>query len=373
MKQLNVMIKPASSLCNLRCRYCFYADISNIREIPSFGVMKEEVTDAMLENIRKDLEPGDRITFAFQGGEPTLAGLPWFRHFTEITNTWKPDIEVSLALQTNATLLDEDWCRYLHEQDYLVGVSMDILQENHDGTRVDEKGSGTYKQVIRAMKLLDEYRVEYNVLCTLTSQVARHPQQVWKQVKALNIRYVQFTPCLDELDAEKTSVFALKPERFASFYTTLFRLWYEDVKKGEYRSVKLFDDLIGYLATGVPSTCDVAGHCSPQFVVEADGSVYPCDFYCLDEYRIGDITKDGLLTLGKSAAMAAFLNRGHRGPKLCADCRYGNFCGGGCKRMQKQVCCGPEDDFCGNRSFLDSCIKELLMLAEQEKRYNRGF
>ena len=371
MKNLTVMIKPASSLCNLRCKYCFYADVSSAREIRSFGVMKDDVTEKVLSNIKKDLEPGDNITFAFQGGEPTLAGLAYFRHFSSLLDAWEKDITAHYVIQTNATLLNDEWCEYLHEYQYLVGVSMDLLSENHDRVRVDEKGRGTFRPVKEAIRLLEKHGVEYNVLCTLTNQTARHPQAVWKEILKQDLKYVQFTPCLDDLDSDKPSPFALTPRRFADFYITIFSLWLEALKKGDYRSVKLFDDVVGYLATGMPSTCDVAGHCSPQFIVEADGSVYPCDFYCTDEYRLGYITEQTLIPLRDSPEMAAFLNRPHTQPTLCAECRYRNFCGGGCKRMQKQVCCEPDADFCGYQAFLDACMPVLLQLAEQEKAYRK--
>ena len=135
MKQLSIMLKPASSLCNLRCRYCFYADITDLREVRSYGVMPPEKMREMLEKLEAQLAPGDRLTFAFQGGEPTLAGLPWFQEFTEITGRWDPDITVRYALQTNATLLTDDWCRYLAAHGYLVGVSLDLLPQCHDSAR----------------------------------------------------------------------------------------------------------------------------------------------------------------------------------------------------------------------------------------------
>lgn len=371
MKNLTVMIKPASSLCNLRCKYCFYADISDLREVKSFGIMQDDVTQKMLDNIFCDLEEGDSITFAFQGGEPTTAGLDYFKNFSRLVSKKCKGVQVNYALQTNGTLIDEAWCEYLHDENYLVGVSLDLLPDLHDSTRVDSLGKGTWKQVVKALKLMDSYKVEYNVLCTLTNQVARHPSSVFKKLRELKIRYVQFTPCLDDMQAEKPTPFALTPKRFASFYTEIFDLWYKALEQGEYISIKLFDDLIGFLATGIPSTCDVKGNCSPQFVVEADGSVYPCDFYCLDEYKLGYITKETLEPLRNSAVMASFLNRPHKKPVLCDSCRYKNFCGGGCKRMQKQVCCDTEADFCGNKAFLDECMPRLLKLAEQERRYQR--
>ena len=369
MKHYNIMIKPASSLCNLRCRYCFYADVAERREVASFGMMSSAATAGMLAQIRSALRPADSVTFAFQGGEPTLAGLDYFRRFSEIVDAWGSSVTVHYALQTNAMLLDDAWCEYLRKYDYLVGVSLDLLRDAHDAARVDAAGQGTYRPVADAVRLLKRHGVEFNVLCTLTNSLARHPAAVWKQMLALDLRYVQFTPCLADLNARERGPWALTPERFASFYIQLFPLWLRDYRAGRYRSVKLFDDVIGYLATGVPTTCDAAGECSPQLVVEADGSVYPCDFYCLDEYRLGSILEESPEALRNGERMQAFLRRPHVRAALCSDCRYLRLCGGGCKRMQREVYCAPGDTACGYRAFLDACMPELLNIARLERQY----
>ena len=371
MKQLSVMIKPASALCNLRCKYCFYADIADLREVRSFGIMKPETTEVILANIQKSLRAGDSITIAFQGGEPTIAGLDYFRHFTSIVDTWT-GIDVHYALQTNATLLNDEWCAFLKKYDFLLGVSWDVLPDCHDAARVDAAGEGTSKRVLDAIYLLNEHKVEYNVLCTLTNFVARHPNQVWKQIVKRDIRYVQFTPCLDDLEATGESAYALTPKRFASFYNQIFDLWYADFRAGKYRSVKLFDDIVNLLAFGIPSACGINGHCSPQIVVESNGNVYPCDFYCVDEYLLGNLSEQPLKEIYESPKNRAFASRPHQHPKLCATCEFSRFCGGYCKRMQKQVCCGPDDNFCGYQNFLRTHAKEFEQIALQERRYRQG-
>lgn len=372
MKNLSIMIKPASSLCNLRCKYCFYADISNLRDVASFGLMSEQTMQEMLKKIEMDLNPGDRITIAFQGGEPTLAGLNYFRKFVEIVSGWDSRIHVAYALQTNAILLDDDWCSFFAEHRFLLGISLDLLPDCHDAARVDEKGEGTYKRILQSVRCLEQHHVEYNVLCTLTNQVARHPQQVWKQILKLDLHYVQFTPCLDELENPGESAYALTPKRFASFYTEIFRFWLEDFKKGRYRSIKLFDDVVNQLALGIRSACGMGGSCSPQIIVEADGSVYPCDFYCLDKYKLGNITELSPTGLLASGEMKAFLKREHRRPELCGGCMFVQLCGGGCKRMQRETCCSGEDSFCGYCEFLKECIKDLNQIAMAERR-TRGY
>ncbi len=363
LKQLTILLKPASSLCNLRCKYCFYADVSQQREIISCGIMEEATVDAILKNLAIVLEPGDRMRFLFQGGEPTLAGLSFFQRFVDKVSAWDANIEVSYSLQTNGILLDEEWCRFLKDNDFLVGVSWDILPDCHDAVRVDATGRGTNSKVLDCIALLDRFGVEYNVLCTLTGAVARHPRQVWKQLCKWDIDYVQFTPCIDEIHME--SPYALTPKRFASFYIQLFDLWYEDYKNGKFRSVKLFDDVVNLLVFGRPTACGMNGSCQPQMVVEADGSVYPCDFYCLDEYKLGNLKEQSPMELLSCEKIKAFLNRSHESPKLCETCHYRKFCGGNCKRMQKEICCFGDDTYCGYREFLEKCGPTLAQIARQ--------
>lgn len=361
------MIKPASSLCNLRCRYCFYADIADLRDIKSYGVMPVEQMRQMLRHLESQLSAGDQINFTFQGGEPTLAGLPWFQEFSGITDRWNPKINVRFALQTNATMLNEDWCQYLAAHQYLVGVSLDLLPQCHDDARVSASGDGTFQRCLHAVELLNAFHVEYNILCTLTRQIAKHPQKVWRVLKEYDIRYVQFTPCLDALNSPGKNPYALTPQRFSQFYNQLFPLWLADYQKGQYRSVKLFDDVINLMAYGIPTACGIHGKCQPQLVVEANGSVYPCDFYCLDEYQIGSILENSLDELLAAARLSPAQKRSPL-PKICADCPYLHFCGGNCKRMQREITCTELDRVCGYREFLNTAGPALQQIAQQQKQ-----
>lgn len=370
MKQLSVLIKPASSACNLRCKYCFYADISRNRSTPSHGIMSKTTVDTMLENIRRELKPQDIITFAFQGGEPTLAGLAWFEYFVSVVSQWDPGIQVRYVLQTNGIALDDAWCGFLKRKDFLVGLSMDLLPREHNDARVDPTGEGTWKQVCGALELLKKHRVEYNVLCTLTNRIARHPREVWNKICKLDLEYVQFTPCLDNMEATQQGPYALDPKHFSTFYKELFPLWLRDFRKGKYRSIKLFDDLVNLLAFGRVTACGMTGCCQSQIIVESDGSVYPCDFYCLDQYCLGNITQHPLSVLVTAPQSREFVSRPHNQPKLCASCRFRNLCGGNCKRMQSSMCCTGEDSYCGYQDFLTAAYRDLAAIALQQRQFH---
>ena len=369
MKNLNVMIKPASSLCNMRCKYCFYADVAAMRTVPSFGVMTEGTADAILARLGQELTAGDTLAVTFQGGEPTLAGLLFFQSFTKKASALS-GVRITYALQTNGTMLDEEWCAFLKEHGFLVGLSLDLLPKAHDATRTDAAGKGTYRRVCDSMRLLKKHGVDFNVLCTLTGEVARHPGQVWRSLVELDVTYVQFTPCLGELEGSP-SPYALTPERFASFYKQLFALWYADFKAGRKRSVKLFDDVVNQLILGIPTGCGMDGRCRPQLVVEADGTAYPCDFYCLDEYRLGNAADTPVSELLSSPGAEAFLSRPRTRPAACANCPYTRFCGGNCPRMEREITVPSHSTYCGYRDFLDTCGTALASLAEEIKRVKR--
>ena len=367
MREFSVMIKPASSLCNLRCKYCFYEDVSRQREIQSYGVMSRETVVSLLRNVFSEMNDDDRVRFEFQGGEPTVAGPDFFRFFVDEVEKYRGATEVGYSIQTNGTLLNEEWCEFLRDNKFLTGLSIDGGAGYHNANRVMPDGSGTFSKVTEARKMLEKYGVEYNVLTVLTNSLARHPAELWNFVKKQGIKYIQLIPCLGELGETEKTVYELTPERFASFYTRLFDLWFADFRREQYTSIKLFDDIVNLLAWGQQNACGICGKCSPQAVVEADGSVYPCDFHVLDTWKLGNITETGLVTLLTSPKMAEFLNRGTEKPKACDTCPYVEVCGGGCPRMRGEVCAGAGDTGCGYRSFLDGRMPMLRQIAMQQR------
>lgn len=363
MKNLSIMLKPASSACNLRCSYCFYRDVSCRRDTASYGFLSVSDMEQILDNIFQDLVPGDRVSFVFQGGEPMLVGLDFYRHFT---NYCKPQaqrgVDIHYALQTNGILLDEEWCTFLRENHFLVGLSLDGPAKIHNAQRKAPDGSGTFHQVMDARKLLEQSGTQYNVLMVLTREMARHPKEIWNFLVENQLQYVQFIPCLDELDGQNTP-WGITPERYADFYRGLFDLWLAAFRQGRYFSIKLFDDYIQLLARGIQGSCGQLGRCSPQIVVEADGSVYPCDFYVLDAYRAGNLRSQSLREVFLSPKMQEFARREVSRNPACDSCPFLRICGGGCARMRKQVFSPGKNGICGHRIFLEDVITSFSAIA----------
>ncbi|WP_314060404.1 radical SAM/SPASM domain-containing protein [uncultured Vagococcus sp.] len=363
MKQLSVLIKPASSLCNLRCQYCFYANISDLRDVRSFGRMTSVVMEKMIDQIFLDLEDGDQMSFAFQGGEPTLAGLAYFKSFVAYVKQQTKQVTVKYAIQTNGTLINEEWCQFLAEQQFLVGLSIDGGIKFHDDNRMDAKGQGSFSNVMATKRLFDHFEIDYNVLCVLTNQSARHPKQLFHFITSHKVDYVQFIPCLDDLDAKITSDYALRPESFANFYKELFFLWERDYHNGNYYSINLFDNIANLLGHGQVNACGLVGKCAVQYVIEADGSVYPCDFYVLDDYRLGNITESTLRELFSVKISQRFLRTPRDMSGLCETCPYINYCGGGCKRMEQVVYKNKEGTYCGYQDLLKTVAEPLFQIS----------
>jgi uncharacterized protein len=360
MKRLSLLIKPASALCNMRCRYCFYYDVGEHRQTHSYGVMKPETMVHIIDSIQKDLNEKDEVTIAFQGGEPTLAGLNWFENFVSyFAAGLKKEVKVNYALQTNGLLIDDPWAEFLHKNNFLVGLSIDANAKIHNSNRLDSNGRGTFDACMQTKALLEKNKVEYNILCVLTNDLAGEPDKVWNFILHEKIQYIQFIPCLEGLDEKESSPFALRPPRFANFYSRLYHRWVNELENGTYISVKLFDDTANFFFRGIPSACGINGRCYSQYVVEADGGVYPCDFYVLDNYNTGNLTRQTLHELFDSKRMQDFLLEERSLPKLCLSCPYLKMCKGGCKRMQNAVYFGTSGTVCGYKMFLDKCLQPL--------------
>lgn len=332
MPPLSVLLKPASSGCNLRCAYCFYADEASIRTVPNYGLMSREVSHALID---KAVGAAERsVTFLFQGGEPTLAGLDFYRDFvSHMEKTAPPDLEIRYAIQTNGMLVDDAWCGFLKKNRFLVGLSLDGSRECHDRFRRDGEGRGTYDRVLRAARLLERTGVEYNILTVVTGFLAKHIQSVFRILCKEGFRFQQYIPCLDPLEEDRGGQnFSLSPKQYEEFLKTLFDLWYRELEQGHYWSIRYFDNLVWMLGGHDPEQCSMRGSCGLQYLVEADGGVYPCDFYGLDQYRLGNILENSWAELDRNREALGFLAASQRVPEECRGCRWYPLCRNGCRR-----------------------------------------
>ncbi len=332
MLDISVLIKPASGMCNMSCDYCFYADEQKNRQKQNYGFM----SPGTLKNvIRKTMLNAERsITFAFQGGEPTLRGIDFLEEVIRLENRYnRRGIKVQNALQTNGYGVDEKWCAFLHDNHFLTGLSVDGTKECHDAFRHTKDGRGTHAVVCHTAELFDRYGVEYNILTVVNRMVAASAGPIYAFYKKMGWRYLQFIPCLEPLGEEPgKQIFSVTPEQYGTFLVRLYELWYEDYKKGEQPYIRQFENYAAILMGYLPEACDQRGTCSLQYVVEADGSVYPCDFYAVDEYCIGNFNENTFAEIQKKREDIRFVERSEKLSDQCRRCEYYRLCRGGCQR-----------------------------------------
>lgn len=360
MISLALLIKPVSSGCNLNCRYCFYHDISNNREIKNYGKIDLPLTDTL---IKKALESDSKhIVFAFQGGEPTLIGLDYYEVFVSKVKFYNKENKfISYALQTNGTLLNDKWCGFFKENNFLIGVSLDGNIKAHNINRND-----TFFDVIKNIKLLETYQVDFNILTVVNKNNHHQIKDIYQFYKKQGFKFLQFIPCLPALNNKfHQDKYALTYNEYYQFLENLLNLWLSDFKNGNYISIRYFDNLIRRLNNQTVNMCELNDKCSITLVVESNGDVYPCDFYCLDDYLLGNIKMDSLNDLLESELMKVFSN--DKITSKCLTCEYKMLCYGGCKRYREQghnyYCPSYKRFFKNNLSKLKEVNKLLKVIS----------
>ena len=345
MAPINLLIKPVSSACNMCCTYCFYRDVADHRQQSSYGIMSPLVTEEMIRNVFQHADSA--VSFTFQGGEPTLAGTAFYEQFHSFIDRYnRKNLPVSYSLQTNGLAVPESMVALFAKYRYLLGVSLDGTDKLHDTLRRDHADRPTAQRVNETLKLLDRYGVDYNILCVITREIAEKGEAVYKYFRERKLRYLQFIPYVPDFGEEgEAKSFALDNKRYAGFLSAVFRLYSRDYFRGEYVSIRQFDNFVRIAAGQQPECCGMGGRCFANLVVEADGSVYPCDFYVLDKWHMGNITTDPIPALLKSPIAEAFVRESFAVDASCKQCEYLFICRGGCRRHRET----PEGELALNR------------------------
>jgi len=328
MPPITVMVKPVSGACNMRCRYCFYADEMHHRKASVYPKMTGELLDVMVRRVIRSADSS--VHFLFQGGEPTLIGLPFFEQLVCLQRKYNTrGLKISNAVQTNGYDLSDEMIAFFAREQFLVGVSLDGTDETHDMLRPDAKGLPTSAAVRKTIDRLRAAGVSVNVLCVVNGEVAKYPQAVFSALAPY--QYLQFIPCLDGIDGEKRD-YSLSGEDYLAFLKATFDCYYVAYTQGHPVSIRNFDNWVAMLMGMPPENCAMVGRCGPSLVIESDGSVYPCDFYALDKWKLGSIAEDSLKRMLSSDTEKAFLEESLPVPVACKACRWYALCRNGCKR-----------------------------------------
>jgi uncharacterized protein len=370
-KQFSLLIKPASADCNLACTYCFY--------LPKAGLYPESSRHRMYEGTLKRListylaTDQDTYSFGWQGGEPTLMGVEFFRKVVELQSRFgRPGSIVSNGLQTNATMITDELARLLAEYRFLLGVSLDGPEEIHDSYRKNRKGAGSYQRVIRGIELLNKHGVEFNILVAVNAANVGMARGIYNFLLDLGIRYHQYIPIVEFDEQGQPLPFSIAGAQWGEFLKELFEVWYPDAGRV---SVRLFDALLTYLVDGSRIICTMGRDCRQYFLVEHNGDVYPCDFFAIPELRLGNLLETDWSDLLASPRYEAFGRQKSHWNEACESCPFLQLCMGDCLKHRFYAAPGVRTDpgrlswLCsGWRSFYESCLPGLQRIARRIQR-----
>ncbi len=321
MKPFHIMAKPHGPICNLDCTYCYYLEKKNLYAANGRGY---RMSDSVLENyIRQYIEsqPAGHVSFAWQGGEPTLLGVPFFEHVVELQRKYANGKTVDNAFQTNGTLLDDEWGEFLARNRFLIGISIDGPEEVHDVYRVDKGGQPTFARVMRGLGYLKKHGVEFNTLTVVNRKNSYRPRDTYRFLKQIGSKYLQFIPVVEQVAEEpdanglvlikpfsrqKASVsdWSVEPLQFGKFLTGVFDEWVlSDVG---HIFVQIFEVALESWAHLPQSLCVFAPECGRALAVEHNGDVYSCDHFVYPENRLGNIMERALNSLVQSPQQSGF-------------------------------------------------------------------
>jgi uncharacterized protein len=321
----SVLVKPAGPDCNLRCNYCFYRQKAGM-----FDGKTHRMTDRTLETLIRECMAMGVSTFSWQGGEPAIMGLDFYKRAVELEIEYgAPGTSVANAFQTNGTLLDADWARFFAEYSFLIGLSVDGPARLHDHYRKDTSGKGTHRRVMDTAKLLRDNGVEFNILALVNDINVKEPEAVWKFLKKNDFAFLQFVPCVEPGGKGKPATFSISPEDYGEFLVAMFDLWVGDFPD---TSVRDFDDLLSREVGMTPGTCTVSERCGSYVVIEHNGDVFACDFFVTSKWRLGNILETPLAEIVETGQLEEFAQLKSKHGPVCAKCPHLPWCHGGCQK-----------------------------------------
>ncbi|MBI4557319.1 MAG: anaerobic sulfatase maturase [Candidatus Hydrogenedentes bacterium] len=322
-RQFQLLIKPVGADCNLHCDYCFYLRAGELYETKGRHIMPDDVLERVISGLLQLRFP--QTVFAWQGGEPTLAGLDFFRTVIELEKKHgAPGQGVGNAIQTNGVLLNEDWCALFRDYKFLVGLSIDGPPEIHNRRRHDHARRGNWDKAMAAARLMDRYQVPYNILCVVNSDNVYLGAELLRWFTDQGFNYLQFIPCLEPGMPYNVPVGA-----YGDFLCDTFDYWAGD---GFGRvSIRDFDSLLA-TRLGEPSgLCTYGRVCNHYIVIEHNGDVYPCDFFVFRDWKLGNVMEAPLESFLETEKYRQFAYQKDKVPE-CRGCRWRSLCHGGCQK-----------------------------------------
>lgn len=352
MTGIHVVAKPIGPVCNLNCEYCFYLEKEALFAPGEQYRMSDAVLAAFINNYVAS-QPTPEVAFVWQGGEPTLFGIDFFQKVIELQRPFRGLKQISNAIQTNGTLLTDEWCSFLKKNNFMVGISLDGPREIHDRYRRDRAGNGSFDKVMRGLKLLQKHGVDYNVLASVAHDTAKHPLEIYRFFKDHGIEFIQFAPIVERLPDKVSRMHGLRlagpaalgrveeeigvtpwtvdAESYGDFLIAIYEEWVRyDVGK---IFVMNFEWALNAWIGNSSPVCIHAKTCGRSLVMEHNGDVYACDHHVYPEYRLGNIITGSLNDMAEKSERAGFgIAKESALPRWCRECDVLAACQGGCPK-----------------------------------------
>lgn len=369
----SVLVKPAGPDCNLNCEYCFYLKKAGLFN----GKLHRMSSETQEELIRQLLEQSsDELSVTWQGGEPSLMGLDFYRNAIDFYKKYGKGKSVSNSFQTNGLLLNQEWANFFKEFNFLVGLSIDEPKHIQDHYRKRKKGKGSWVKVMETANMLFEQGVEVNALSCITDYSSNHASEIFDFLKKSGFTWMQFIPILepDKADPSKAAPFSVSANAYGKFLNEIFDLWVKDYQKGiNPTSVRHIESTF-YRYVGIESPeCTLQKECGIYLVIEHNGDVFACDFFVDPKWKLGNIHEDKLIDMLNSNKMFEFGKIKSEIPEKCNTCKWLNYCFGGCpKDRMNDLRDKGKNHFCESyQVFLehaDPILKNMAKVWKQQQQ-----
>ena len=383
-KPLYVMLKPAGAHCNLACKYCYYLEKNNLYQNSHRHLMSDEMLEQFTrEYIEAQTMP--QVLFTWHGGEPLMRSIDFYKKALALQKKYAHGKQIDNVIQTNGTLLTDEWCEFFAKNHWLVGISIDGPQEYHDHYRVTPAGKPSWEKVMQGISLLKKHRVEWNAMAVVNAYNAEHPLEFYHFFRDNGCQYLQFTPIVERLteheDGRTLASLAddreipladasVTPEQWGNFLCTIFDDWVRhDVGK---MFVEIFDCTLANWMGVLPGICAYSKECGHAGVMEHNGDVYSCDHFVFPEYKLGNIREQSLIDMLYGEKQQAFSRLKHTSlPRQCKECDMEFACHGECpkNRFEKDkygepglnyLCQGYYQYYSHVAPYMDFMKRELL-------------
>lgn len=347
---LHILAKPVGPKCNLNCEYCFYLEKQALFPPSDSHVMSDKVLQTYTSKYVSS-QSTDLVQFVWQGGEPMLAGLDFYKRALKYQQPYLHQKQIKNSLQTNGTLLNDEWCIFLKKHDFLVGISLDGPKEIHDRYRSTSTGTGSFENTMRGLRLLQKHGVEYNVMATVGKETACHPLDVYRFFKNEGIEFIQFAPVVERCagaheqsqglklaglasigrsETSEVTEWSVGPEDYGKFLIAVFDEW---VRKDVGTTFVMNFEWALNAWHGKPSPmCQHAQKCGTALIIEHNGDIFACDHCVSPEYKLGNIIDDDPMAMARSSISSGFGDKDTTLPQTCKSCEVLTACWGGCPK-----------------------------------------